>query len=172
MEVSCARRVIPTFQPVRKLRCASVERKTCQSPDFDVFIDVELNKNNFSLRSFAMGGMPYFETSSLSYDDPANAQFLEKMIAGRVSPLVYDLFEGVDIARRPIPCFVTDSRQSITAKYQLVLSDAPLKSSKFKVVHMRKMSDSNDLLDGQDGVSYPVIPTRRKSKKEISKKSI
>ena len=111
MEVSCARRVIPTFQPVRKLRCASVERKTCQSPDFDVFIDVELNKNNFSLRSFAMGGMPYFETSSLSYDDPANAQFLEKMIAGRVSPLVYDLFEGVDKAQygRRVEAFRVDA---------------------------------------------------------------
>ncbi|OHT14375.1 hypothetical protein TRFO_15306 [Tritrichomonas foetus] len=165
---------------LRKQRCASVGRRSIHSRDLDLFLDVELNKNNFSLCSFAMGGMPYFELSGLSYDDSSNAKAIESLIAGRISPFISDLFEGIDLKEKKVPCFITDSRQSIAAKYQLVLSDGSKNShASFKVVRTRRMSDSKDFLDECEGALGPssadsnvLIPTRRKSKTEISKKSL
>lgn len=98
---------------------------------YDIFLDVELNKNHFSLRSFAMGGMPYFETSRISYDsDSSNLnngkklpQVIQDIIAGKLSPMIKDLFKGINIQGKGIPSFITDSRKSITARYMLTLID-------------------------------------------------
>lgn len=100
--------------------------------DYDIFLDVELNKNYFSLRSFAMGGMPYFETSRISYETNSSSnnmdgknlpQVIQDIIAGKLSPMIKDLFKGINIQGKGIPSFITDSRKSITARYMITLID-------------------------------------------------
>jgi hypothetical protein len=88
-------------------------------PDPDVYLVIELTKSQYSVSSFALGGCPYFQAQG-PFPAPSPS-LVNDIISGHLSPAVMALFEGIEIAGKPILCFVQDSRQSIALDYTIVL---------------------------------------------------
>ncbi|KAK8875840.1 hypothetical protein M9Y10_006015 [Tritrichomonas musculus] len=151
--------------------------------DYDIFLDVELNKNYFSLRSFAMGGMPYFEMARVSYDTNTSQisssngknipQIIQDIIAGKLTPVIADLFKGINIQGKGIPCFISDSRKSITARYMLTLIDCendkeniyPKSFLHFSSLSENEYSNDNESIFNRqtNNVNFKVLHTRKSS---------
>lgn len=110
----------------------------------EIYVDVELMNKHFSIRSFAFGGMPYFEMDA-NYDQET-VLLVKDIIAGKLTPQVCKLFEGIDTSGigDSITCYITDSRSNMSVKSTVHLVKPTIKSdTEFTVNHVKKLSDSN-----------------------------
>jgi hypothetical protein len=92
-------------------------------PRPDNFLALDLGKRQFSVRSFALSGQPYFEVNGAAAQTPE--PIVEDIISGRLTGAVLALFDGIDIGSlESLPCFVTDERQSIGIRYKVTLGSS------------------------------------------------
>jgi hypothetical protein len=125
----------------------SMTARDPRTKGLDKYLDVELTKSQCRLRSFAMGGLPSFE-STHSMTVAATKQLVEDIIAGRLSPQVLELFEGLEMQGvKTLRCFVTDRRQPITAESSVTLALGNAAEPAFKVHHAHSTSHTTDLGD-------------------------
>jgi hypothetical protein len=112
----------------------------------DQYVTVELTKTQCRIRSFAMGGLPYFE-SSHSMSDPASKTLVENIVSGRLDPAIRELFDGIDIEQlSELPCFVTDRRHAIAVEVSVTLA-AEKAEPTFKVSHAYSRSQNLSVTD-------------------------
>jgi hypothetical protein len=105
-----------------------VQKQELSPPDtkfgtqnYDIFLEVDLKKAQYSIRSFAFGGRPYFQVSGL-LTSKQKVPIVEDIFSCQLTPCVLSLFEGLDVdSLGEIPCFVTDSRKSWPIKFACAL---------------------------------------------------
>jgi hypothetical protein len=108
--------------------------------DLDLYLELDLNKAQCRLRSYALGGMPYLERVK-PLSSPDTRAFVGDVIAGRLTPAVLEMFDAIDVtALRQLPCFVTDRRQSIAVESSVTLGQAEVSERAFRVHHVRSPS--------------------------------
>jgi hypothetical protein len=106
-----------------------------------MFLSLDLNKVQFAIRSFALGGQPYFEIEGATAERPE--PIVEDIICGRLTPKILELFDGIDITGVvAMPCFVHDGRQAVSLKYTILLTLPESASPDFRLRHEKPLSDS------------------------------
>jgi hypothetical protein len=107
----------------------------------DTYLEVDLNKVQCRVRSYALGGMPYLEQVR-PLASPSTRALVEDVISGRLTPAVSEMFDGIELPDgRELPCFVTDRRQSIAVESSVTLVQAQAAEPVFRVHHARSPSD-------------------------------
>ena len=91
------------------------------SGDPDAYLELVLNPTSYTLRSFAFGGLPYYEKSGL-YDQDYN-QIVHDIKANVLTPLILGFFDGVDPEQigDKLICYIVDSRGHLELKSSCVL---------------------------------------------------
>lgn len=87
----------------------------------DVFLDIVLNPNVFMARSFAFGGMPYFE-KTCAYDKDVCA-LINNANNGILSKDILDLFYGMtdeEIGEK-VYCHIVDARNGLPIESKIFL---------------------------------------------------
>jgi hypothetical protein len=119
---------------------ASVSDATDLPANFETYLVLELTRTQYAIRSFAIGGCPYFEASGALRTK--SDCLVEDIISGQMSPHVLRFFEGIDITGKAIMCFVCDARQSITLNYTVVLVPENAPGFDFRIKHTNSLSES------------------------------
>jgi hypothetical protein len=128
--------------PTGKMRHTMRSEKPA-TENLDKYVDAELTKTHCCLRSFAMGGLPYFE-QSCPLADPATQRLVDDVIAGRLTDALLELFDGIDVKNPSrLPCFITDRRQAIATESAVTLVPPELPDPGFRVLHARSLSQGS-----------------------------
>jgi hypothetical protein len=116
----------------------------------DMYLEVDLNKVQCRLRSYALGGIPYLERVQ-PLSSPDTQALVDDVIAGRLTPAVLELFDAIDVtAVRQLTVFVTDRRLSIAVESSVTLVQAEVSEPIFRVHHARSPSHGAALeIDGE-----------------------
>jgi hypothetical protein len=137
----------------------TLHQEKAATKNLDKYLDVELTNTHCSLRSFALGGLPYFEESR-PLADPATHKLVGDVIAGRLTDAVLELFDGIDLGSpRGLPCFITDRRRTIATESTVTLVPPELPDPGFRVIHARSCSQDailTDLFDGRSDDCEPI----------------
>jgi hypothetical protein len=88
-----------------------------------MFLELDLRKEQYAIRSFAFGGRPYFQVSGIfTSKQKQPVQLVHDIVSCKLTDGVVELFAGVDLAPvTEIKCFVTDSRKSLPVKFACTL---------------------------------------------------
>lgn len=115
------------------------ENESMEYVSDDDYIDVILKKQTFLIRSFALGGLPYFEKSG-QYDE-TDKQIIDDICSGVYSDKVAVLFDGADIPKnKTVQANIFDSRKEPTKTYSQMLYP-PNKEDRLVMVRARRISD-------------------------------
>jgi hypothetical protein len=118
-----------------------------ETKPLDNYVTVELMRRVCRIRSFAMGGFPYFE-STHRMDAPSTRAMVLDIVSGKLVPQVLELFDGIPLSgTSSVPCLVTDRRQAVSIKFSVTLTEKQSSDSIFNVVWARSASQEalNDL---------------------------
>jgi hypothetical protein len=107
-----------------------------------MFLELDLRKEQFSIRSFALGGLPYFQVSGVfTSKQKQPVQLVEDIVSCKITPSVLELFEGLDLDDvTEIRCFVTDARKSLPVKFACTLIRPEDKEHVVRAWHTRSFS--------------------------------
>jgi hypothetical protein len=111
--------------------------------DLDTFLDVELHKGRCRIVSYAEEGLPYSE-SLYNFPDPEPPQIVTDLIAGRLTPEVLELFNGLDMGEvSGLACFISDRRNTPAIDTRVTLTRSESGDPPFTVRMRRSQSDSS-----------------------------
>jgi hypothetical protein len=125
---------------IRSSECRRRKYRSSVSPSLftprkaDLYLVLELTRTQYFLRSFALGGFPYFQLGG-ALPDP----IVDDVISGRLTSAIMALFPGIDTSQvTSIVCDVVDGRQSIALNYSVLLGAG----FDFRVMHQLPLSES------------------------------
>jgi hypothetical protein len=133
-----------------KNRCSMLPSNP-KTSDLDKYLELELNKAQCRVRSFALGGMPYLERNQ-PVSSPQTRELIDDVISGRLTSTVLSMFDGIEVADlRELTCFVTDRRQSIVVSSSVTLVFPESSEPVFRVHHARSPSHDTAINDQEGG---------------------
>jgi hypothetical protein len=86
-----------------------------------MYLEVELKFSQYAIRSFALGGRPYFQVSGIM-TSKQKVSLVDDIISCKLTPNVLALFDGLSSdAIAEMPCMVIDGRKSFPIKFRCTL---------------------------------------------------
>jgi hypothetical protein len=108
--------------------------------NLDMYLELELKKDQYSIRSFALGGCPYCQISGV-ITSKQKVPVVDDIGSCKLTQNVLKLFDGLDMRDvAELRCFVTDCRKSLPIKFACSLVSAETPEPIVKAWHTRSYS--------------------------------